>query len=163
MKHLKTLIRTESHYSGPALRLGLGIVLLAHGCQLLLGWFGGNGFDATMQYLMQNNGLPWIVSFLVIALQFFGAIAILTGTATRYFSFAMIPLFMGMIITSHLDYGFFMNWYGTMAGEGYEYHILVIGMAAGLVFSGGGAFSIDRALTLKMPKPEKQDFFFAWQ
>jgi putative oxidoreductase len=163
MKHAKNILKTDAHFSGPALRLSLGMVLLAHGCQLLLGWFGGYGFDATMQYLMENNGLPWLVSFMVIALQFFGALAILAGVATRLFSFAVLILFIGMIVTSHLDYGFFMNWYGTQKGEGYEYHILVLGMAAGLAFSGAGAYSFDRYLTLKMDSPKERKMMYAWQ
>jgi putative oxidoreductase len=34
--------------------------------------------------------------------------------------------------------GFFMNWFGTQAGERYEYHLLVIGMALALIIAGGG-------------------------
>lgn len=160
MKHLSAIWKTEKHFAGIALRATLGIVLLAHGCQLFLGWFGGFGFDATMQHFVEKEGLPWVVGFAVIALQFFGAIALLLGAATRFFSFAIINMFIGMIITSHLDYGFFMNWFGNQQGEGYEYHILVIGMAAGLCFSGAGSYSIDRLLTqkIKMGKQSKLTF-----
>jgi putative oxidoreductase len=44
--------------------------------------------------------------------------------------------------------GFFMNWFGTMpAGqEGYEYHLLIIGLAIALLFTGSGRFSIDRLI-----------------
>jgi len=155
MKHLSTIWKTEAHFAGIALRATLGIVLLAHGCQLFLGWFGGFGFNATMQHLTEKEGLPSIVSFAVIALQFFGAIAILLGAATRFISFAILNMFIGMIITSHLDYGFFMNWFGNQQGEGFEYHILVIGMAAGLCLAGAGSYSVDRLLTIII-KPVKQ-------
>ena len=36
---------------------------------------------------------------------------------------------VGAIFTVHLQNGFFMNWMGNQKGEGYEYHILAIGMA----------------------------------
>ena len=36
-----------------------------------------------------------------------------------------------------------MNWGGAQAGEGFEYHILMIGMALSLVFRGGGRWSLD--------------------
>jgi putative oxidoreductase len=33
---------------------------------------------------------------------------------------------IGAILTTNLKDGFFMNWFGSQAGEGYEYHLLVI-------------------------------------
>jgi putative oxidoreductase len=50
---------------------------------------------------------------------------------------------------AHLDYGFFMNWFGAQKGEGFEYHLLVIGMALTLTIAGAGRFSVDRAVTTK--------------
>jgi putative oxidoreductase len=45
--------------------------------------------------------------------------------------------------------GFFMNWFGTMpaGNEGYEYHLLVIGLGIALLFTGGGRFSADGILS----------------
>ena len=40
----------------------------------------------------------------------------------------------------------FMNWFGNQAGEGFEYHLLVIGMAASLIINGAGKWSVDRLL-----------------
>jgi putative oxidoreductase len=53
---------------------------------------------------------------------------------------------LGAIFTVHEQYGFFMNWTGKQAGEGFEFHLLAIGIAVALLVRGGGAFSIDRAL-----------------
>ena len=39
-----------------------------------------------------------------------------------------------------------MNWFGQQQGEGFEYHLLVIGMSAALVLTGGGAWSLDRVI-----------------
>jgi putative oxidoreductase len=47
----------------------------------------------------------------------------------------------------HLPNGFFMNWMGNQKGEGFEYHLLVLAMAAALLLRGAGAFSLDRALS----------------
>ena len=41
---------------------------------------------------------------------------------------------------------FFMNWFGQQKGEGFEYHLLVIGIALALLIRGGGLLSVDRAL-----------------
>ena len=43
--------------------------------------------------------------------------------------------------------GFFMNWSGTQQGEGFEYHLLVLGIAIALIIKGGGTWSVDRALS----------------
>jgi putative oxidoreductase len=48
--------------------------------------------------------------------------------------------------TVHLPNGFFMNWTGAQAGEGFEYHILAGVLALALIVRGGGAWSIDRLL-----------------
>jgi putative oxidoreductase len=52
----------------------------------------------------------------------------------------------GAVATVHLANGFFMNWSGTQAGEGFEYHILALALALVVVISGSGAASVDRAL-----------------
>ena len=143
MKILQTITHTNDHVSGLLLRLTLGIVILPHGLQLLLGWFGGYGFNGSMQYFTGVAGLPWLVAFTVIMLQSVGAVFLLTGAGTRLMAIAYIIMFIGMIVTAHSDYGFFMNWDGNQKGEGYEYHLLVIGLALLLVINGAGKFSVD--------------------
>jgi len=39
-----------------------------------------------------------------------------------------------------------MNWFATQQGEGFEYHLLIIGIAAALLVAGGGRWSVDRGL-----------------
>ncbi len=55
------------------------------------------------------------------------------------------------ILTTHGPHGFFMNWYGNQKGEGFEYHLLAIGIALALIIMGGGAWSLDRALSTATP------------
>lgn len=128
------------------LRAALGIVVLPHGAQMLFGSFNGSGFTATMQYFTGVVGLPYFMGLLVIIIQFFGSIMLLFGFATRLNAFGMLVIFIGMIFTAHLEHGFFMNWYGTQEGEGYEYHILALGMTLALILRGAGKFSLDHIL-----------------
>jgi putative oxidoreductase len=51
----------------------------------------------------------------------------------------------------HSSFGFFMNWTRTQKGEGFEYHLLVLAIAAFLVIRGAGAFSIDRTIMTASP------------
>lgn len=143
MKQMKWFLTTENHITGLIIRLTLAVIILPHGLQLLLGWFGGNGFTSSMNFFTSTVGLPWIIAFLVIALQSAGAILILAGLAARVVALAMMILFTGMILTAHLEHGFFMNWSGTQKGEGFEFHLLVISLAFLLALNGAGKYSID--------------------
>jgi putative oxidoreductase len=149
---MKTAIfNTNNSWSPAILRFLLGIVLLGHGCQKFLGWFGGYGFNSTMGFFTGTAGLPWIIGILVIVIEFFGSISLILGLATRAWSLSMVILFIGIIYTSHLQNGFFMNWFGNQKGEGYEFFLLAIAISSSLVFSGAGKYSVD-GLLLKTSK-----------
>ena len=59
------------------------------------------------------------------------------------------------IATVSSSVGFFMNWFGTQRGEGYEYHLLVLAMTT-LMIRGAGAFSVDCALSADEPSARVQ-------
>lgn len=139
---LKTL-KTETLPVSPLiLRIAFGLIMFPHGAQLLMGLFGGYGYRSSMDFFI-GMGIPGILSFLVIFLEFFGSLAILAGFFTRWFSLASLILVIGMILTVHVRFGLFMNWYGTQKGEGYEFHLLLIGLLLSLIVTGGGKFSLD--------------------
>jgi putative oxidoreductase len=143
MKQLAYFFKTDAHDSGLIARITLALVILPHGAQLSLGWFGGPGFRNTMDHFVNVEQLPWLVGFAVIFLQVVGTFALLLGFMGRFFAASMILMFLGMIITSHLHHGFFMNWFGDQEGEGFEYHLLVIGLATAILRNGSGALSLD--------------------
>ncbi|MFO0705821.1 MAG: DoxX family protein [Nitrospira sp.] len=143
---MKTLFGTDESWNGLILRLTLGLVMFPHGAQKLLGWFGGFGFDGTLGFFTQKMGLPWIIALLVIIGESFGSLALLAGLLTRFSAASLAVIMLGAITMVHLPNGFFMNWFGQQQGEGFEYHLLVIGMAVALVLTGGGKWSVDRAI-----------------
>lgn len=137
---------TTTHDVWPLiLRLTLGLVMFPHGAQKLLGWFGGGGFSATMEG-MTGMGLPGGIVFLVIIAEFFGSLGLITGFLTRFSAFGIATVMLGAVATVHAKFGFFMNWSGQQQAEGFEYHLLVIGIAIVLMIRGGGLLSVDRAL-----------------
>ena len=140
------IFKTNNDWSGFILRLTIGIILFPHGSQKMLGNFGGYGFSGTMDYFTDVLHLPWIIAFLVIFIEFVGAIALILGIASRIWAASIIVLMTGIILSSHLDNGFFMNWFGNQKGEGFEYHLLVIGLCAAIIVNGGGKYSLDRKL-----------------
>ena len=142
---VKRLMGTSNDVSLTTLRVVLGVVFFAHGAQRMLGWFGGDGFQGTMGALTQT-GMPAPVAVLIICAQFFGGLGLVAGLLTRIASLGIAGLMIGAIFMVHLQNGFFMNWMGTQKGEGIEYHLLALAMAAALLLRGAGAFSLDRAL-----------------
>lgn len=145
------IFSTNNDWSGLITRLTVGIILFPHGAQKMLGIFGGYGFSGTMSYFTDTLHLPWIIGFLVIFLEFVGAIGLILGFASRIWASSLIVLMIGIILNSHVDNGFFMNWFGNQKGEGFEYHLLVIGLCASILVSGSGLLSIDRLIERKVP------------
>jgi len=146
---MKYLFQTNDKFSYWVPRVILGCVIFPHGAQKLFGWFGGFGFTNTMTYFTQTAGLPWIIAFLIIIGESLGSLGLIAGFLTRLSALGLICIMMGAIITVHIPNGFFMNWFGKQAGEGFEYHLLVIGMSIPLLISGGGKYSVDAFINKK--------------
>jgi putative oxidoreductase len=140
------ILAAHNDYTGLILRLTLGGVILPHGAQKLLGWFGGYGFAGTMQFFTEVIHLPWIIGFGVILLETLGALLLIAGFGSRILAALMAVLMVGIVFSVHWENGFFMNWFGNLKGEGIEYFLLAIGLALGIVVNGAGAYSIDRML-----------------
>ena len=141
---MKALFQTDDGWAGLILRITLGLVMFPHGAQKLLGLFGGYGFNGTMGFFTQKMGIPWLIALLVIIGESFGSIALLAGLLTRFTAASLGIIMFGAITMVHIPHGFFMNWSGQQQGEGFEYHLLVIGIAAALLVTGGGRWSVDR-------------------
>ena len=141
---LARLAATPAGWSPFALRVGLGVMLLPHGLQKAFGWFGGYGFSATAEALAgMGIGLP--LAWVVILTELLAPIALLLGAGTRVAAFG-VGVLMAVAATFHFGNGFFMNWSGAQAGEGFEFHLLAVSMAVALVLRGGGSASVDRRL-----------------
>jgi len=143
---LTQLFRTDSDATSFILRVMLGIVFFPHGAQKVLGWFGGHGLAGTLDLFTQSMGMPLAVAALVVAAEFLGSLGLIAGLLTRVAAFGIFCVMTGAIFLVHLKNGFFMNWFGNQAGEGFEYHLLAIAIALALMLKGGGKWSIDRRL-----------------
>jgi len=144
------LTMTEGDWGTAVARLALGIVMFPHGAQKLLGWFGGHGFAGTMGFFTGGMGLPAPLAALIIFIEFFGSLALIVGALSRPAALGIAAIMIGAVATVHGKFGFFMNWYGTAPGEGFEYHLLALGLAALVLVRGAGALSLDRAVAARL-------------
>ena len=143
---LNRILDTRNELSTTILRIALGVVIFPHGMQKLFGWFGGFGFTGTMHFFTDTMGIPYVFALLAVLAESLGSIGLITGLFTRICAFGVGTTIAVGALMVHLPNGFFMNWFGKQAGEGYEYHILVVGMALTLLLTGGGRWSLDRLI-----------------
>ena len=126
-------------------RVIVGVVFMAHGAQKLFGAFGGPGLSAFVQMMGP-------LGYLVAIGEFFGGLGLVVGFLTRFSAAAITLIMLGAIAMVHGKVGFFMNWMGKQAGEGFEYHLLAIAVLLTIVIAGPGRYAIGRYLPLPKSK-----------
>ena len=146
----RKLIATHNDYGMFIVRVALAAVIFPHGAQKLLGWFGGPGFTKTVDLFSAAWGIHPALTTLVLLAESAGAVALAFGLVGRFMSFGIAAAMAGAIYYVTGANGFFMNWFGNQAGEGYEFHLLTIAMALAVMIRGSGAWSIDQLLQRRL-------------
>jgi putative oxidoreductase len=139
------LFHTPDDHTLTLLRLGLGAIFFAHGAQKMLGWFGGYGYPASVNYLT-HMGIPAVLAAIVIFAEFLGGLGLIFGLFSRIAAFTLAVDMLGAVLLVHFANGFFMNWTGAQRGEGFEFHILALCMLFTVMVRGAGAWSIDHLI-----------------
>lgn len=122
-------------------RVIVGVVFMAHGAQKLFGAFGGPGLSAFV-------GMMGPLGYLVAIGEFFGGLGLVVGFLSRFSAASIIVIMLGAIGMVHGKVGFFMNWMGNQGGEGFEYHLLAIGILLVILIAGPGRYALGRSLPL---------------
>ena len=130
-----------------ALRLAVGGLLAGHGSQKLFGWFGGHGLDATAGWLESigyQPSKPWAA---LAGLSEFGG-----GTLTALgLAHPLGPIStLGAMVIAAIDVHGGKPVWATEGGA--ELPITNMAAATALALAGPGAFSLDRALGIRVPK-----------
>lgn len=150
MNAFSFLTRTNDSAAPLVARLTLGLVMFPHGAQKALGWFGGYGYSGTMGFFTGTLHIPAVFAFLAIAAEFAGSLALILGLFGRVAAFGMAAVMAVAILSVHAANGFFMNWNGNQKGEGFEYHLLVLGLAAIVMVCGAGKASLDGIISRRV-------------
>lgn len=146
---LNKIIRTDNSSNWLLLRVALGIVMLGHGLQKAFGWFGGFGWNGSMNYFTDFVGLPSPLAAFIILIESLGSVLLIVGVAGRITAALVGIVIIGALFVDHLPNGFFMNWFNTHKGEGIEFDILFVAISVVLTINGSGKFSVDRWLYKK--------------
>jgi len=139
----RKLIATSSTLITLPLRLGLAIVMIAHGGQKVLGLWGGPGFKAftagTTPFSFMKPTWLWLGAAALSELV--GGIFVALGFLTRVGAFCIACVMATAIAGIHWPNGLFT------ANRGYELPMTLLAIALALLISGGGQASVDKALS----------------
>ncbi len=141
----RIFLKTDNSPAQLFIRVALGVVMFPHGAQKVFGWFGGQGIQQTLQTFASMGFPSWSTAGLMVV-ETLGALLLVAGFLTRLWAFGIGASLSICMVLYHFQHGFFMNWFGQQKGEGFEYHLLAIGICLALVIKGGGALSVDRGL-----------------
>tara|TARA_B110000967_G_scaffold157256_1_gene162369 strand:- start:3249 stop:3683 length:435 start_codon:yes stop_codon:yes gene_type:complete len=138
------LLTTSNTVAFLPIRLGVGVVMIAHGAQKLFGWFGGYGLQGTGQFFAETLGLKPGVLMAALAggTELIGGLLLIVGLLTRVAGISLAGTMAVGIITAHPGAFFASN-------NGMEYPLTLLLASLTLAIGGGGAFSVDRKLTTK--------------
>jgi putative oxidoreductase len=139
-------------WGGFVARLGLGIIMLAHGVQKL-GAFGGAGWEGTINTFQTQLGIPPILGGLVILTEAVGGALLIVGLFARAAALAVAIEMLVAAIKVHIPNGFFLNWYVTPGkGHGFEMNLALMALALTVLIDGAGRLAADTALADKLDK-----------
>jgi putative oxidoreductase len=133
---LKPLYDLLEPLSWPLVRCATGIILAVHGWGKISR--GAEAMAPTFAKMGYEH--PVMVVYILIAIEFFGGIAIALGLFTRFFA-AAVTIEMAVIMFAHyLPSGF--SW----LNRGYEYVLLWGLVSLAIWWRGGGPYSLDRVI-----------------
>ncbi|NAW56325.1 MULTISPECIES: DoxX family protein [unclassified Vibrio] len=142
---LKKINASQAGYSPLALRVPIGIILMAHGSQKLFGWFGGYGLEGTGQWMASIGLEPGVLmAFMAGSAEFFGGLFLLLGLLTRPAAVVTAFTLIVAIFSVHIDNGLFMS------NNGYEFGLALLAATVSLAISGSGKLALDNVLSQKL-------------
>ncbi|MCJ8337899.1 MAG: DoxX family protein [Pseudomonadales bacterium] len=140
-----TQVSDNSHFSTLALRLPIGLILMAHGAQKLFSWFGGYGLEGTGQWMASIGLTPgYLMAMLAGSAEFFGGLLLIVGLLVRPASLVLAVTMLVAIFSVHIGNGLFMS------TNGYEYALTLLVVFISLTYQGAGKYSLDAVLSRRL-------------
>lgn len=118
------------------LRVATGLIFMMHGWQKL--WTGLAGVSGFLGQL--GFPAPEVMAILLIAAELGGGILLILGVLTHWVSKVLAFVALIAFLTVHVSHGFFV------AGNGYEFIILIFAACVSLAITGPGKWALGRVL-----------------
>lgn len=127
-------------YAYTILRVSYGLWYVPHGCQKLLGWFGGS-IEGTAKG-MASAGIvpPMFWAYYIGTLELVGGLLLAVGFLTR----PVAALFFGFMAVAAFYYNPRAGYFWT--SRGMEMPLLLFVLAVVILIRGGGEYSVDRRI-----------------
>jgi putative oxidoreductase len=125
-----------SELAALVLRVGLGIMYLAHSLVLKLATFGLRG---TAEFFA-GVGLPRWLAYVTFAAEASGGVLLLLGVKARWVALGLLPALAGAIVWVHGGNG----WVFTAPNGGWEYPAFLILASLVVALLGDGAYALGR-------------------
>ena len=142
---MNAILQTEPNLAFVVLRLGLAITFFAHGSQHLLGWFGGRGPRAQVRNWKEKYRIPIWIGVIGVLTEALSVPAMLLGFLVRPLALGLVIFTAVALYKGHWEFGFYVT--GGGKGTGIEYCLALFLMSLALLIGGGGAWSLDLALS----------------
>jgi len=122
------------------LRLAIAGIFFYHGTQKALGWFGGAGWQGTVEAFASPTGfgLPVVLSSLVIVLELAICLSLFFGFLTRFAGLAVVVIMSGALLLLGRNATTFSD---------LEFPLIVWAAGLAIVCLGAGSLSLDRAIS----------------
>ena len=127
--------------AGPfILRLATAGIFFFHGTQKALGWFGGAGWNRTIETWTSSTGLgfPLVMAPLVMIAELAICLALFFGLFTRLAGISVVVIMSGALFVMGKSSPTFLD---------LEFPLMVWAAGLALFCLGGGAVSLDRAIS----------------
>jgi len=112
------------------------IILFPHGFQLAY------NYHESIHWLTDEFGLPSIIAFAVIVIQFYAVLFLIFGLASRYHALSILLLTLGSSLYHFTDLD--VDLIGFNIDKGIMFHILLSLSCMIIITKGGGKYSADR-------------------
>ena len=138
----RRLIATSPTWIPVPLRLAMAAIFVAHGAQKVLGSFGGPGFEKFLSFPTPFSFMrpSWLWLGAAAFSELIGGILLFLGLLTRVGAFFLACTMLTAVVGIHWPAFFASN-------QGIEYPLALLAMSLSLLISGGGAASVDLALS----------------
>src|ERR1039458_3341778 len=101
--------------------------------RVILGWFGGYGFRATLKSFQEQMEIPVPLAALAIAAEFLVGIGLIFGLLGRLAALGIAAIMLVAMLKVHGRYGLFLNWFGSQEGHGIEFHLIALALSVAII------------------------------